>query len=387
MLDDINKVIPQIDEKESDEMYRNLLAKKPEKKKLSFNKGLAISFAFAIAVLLAITIPVGIFNATKPTNNLGGGTDDTFSLDNYDIQDGLDEYSILGYAAFCEFEEEYTTELAGLRVSHNKSNNNQRLYSVGDSTNSNTTKYVYPFDYVKIHSAYKFMINVDDISSENAKKVIESSCGLGRLEVVIAEFETFVLVDGVSTSDIEDELICLRGYNGYYCILNNSGSYVDSNFVYSSHKRITREGVSKDKSGPIVSIIVHHDGNSRYVYFGDTLLTPDDFVLESSFKNISDIVITSKFQLYSVLDLIKIPYANVLASIKEIDLERKILYVSTNNNLSYIFINDSTTMNVELESLNKDDKINVEYQYLFEGYNPIKVLAKSITLKEKAEQS
>ena len=84
--------------------------------------------------------------------------------------------------------------------------------------------------------------------------------------------------------------------------------------------------------------------------------------------------------MYSVLELTRLPVKEVEALVLEIDLEYKMLKVQTEYNLEYVHI-DENTENVNLENINIGDIIIVEYDFLFDEYNPIKVIANSITIK------
>lgn len=402
MLDDINKIIPKLDEKDSEKIYQKLSKKKVEKKKAIFNNKIVITFVTFI-LLLFIIIPVGIMiNDSKPRPSQTPGSNN--GLENGDLQyynTLLNENSVIGIAAFNEFDKTNAVELSNLSFRLNF-NNSEIVTLDEDVENPNgeisdyeedqdePLKISYPYDYVKIKSAYKFSINVFDIEDSIAKEIIESNCGLGELEIVVAEFETYVEAYGYISLSVQDTLICLRGYNGYYTILVNSGGYVaDSTLlVFSSHKKLTEDEVNKDFTPPILSIFLKEEANSRYVYFetSDNLLSFGNYNQDFAFENSNEIEMVSRNTLYSVLELTQLPVKNVEATVIEINLEYEMVKVQTEYNLEYIYINENTE-GAELENINVGDIIIIEYDLLFEEYNPINVTANTITIKQRSPQN
>ena len=398
MFDDIDKIIPKLDEKDSEAIYQKLSKKKVEKKSSIINNRIIVAFA-TFVLLIFVVIPVGIMinNSNLGPNQPSGpsiGPED--SELQYNNNSFLNENSVIGIAAFKEFDETNAQKLSNLSIRVNYKNSdvttldenleesNGDISDVENETNE-PLKITYPYDYVKINSAYKFSINVINIEDNVAKEIIEENCGLGDIEVVVAEFETYVEENGYNVLSVQDTLICLRGYNGYYTILVNSGVYTNDSslHVFSSHKKLTEDEVSKDFTPPILSIFLEEKSNNeRYVYFetSDNLLSFGSYDRNKAFKNTTEIEHVSRSTMYSVLELTRLPVKEVEASVLEIDLEYKMLKVQTEYNLEYVHI-DENTENVNLENINIGDIIIVEYDFLFDGYNPIKVIANSITIK------
>ena len=397
MFDDIDKIIPKLDEKDSEAIYQKLSKKKVEKKSSIINNRIIVAFA-TFVLLIFVVIPVGIMinNSNLGPNQPSGpsiGPED--SELQYNNNSFLNENSVIGIAAFKEFDETNAQKLSNLSIRVNYKNSdvttldenleesNGDISDVENETNE-PLKITYPYDYVKINSAYKFSINVINIEDNVAKEIIEENCGLGDIEVVVAEFETYVEENGYNVLSVQDTLICLRGYNGYYTILVNSGVYTNDSslHVFSSHKKLTEDEVSKDFTPPILSIFLKEENNSRYVYFetSDNLLSFGNYNQESAFKNIAEIERVSRDTMYSVLELTRLPVKEVEASVLEIDLEYKMLKVQTEYNLEYVHI-DENTESADIENISIGDIIIVEYDFLFEKYDPIKVTANSITIK------
>ena len=365
MFDDIDKIIPKLDEKDSEAIYQKLSKKKVEKKSSIINNRIIVAFA-TFVLLIFVVIPVGIMinNSNLGPNQPSGpsiGPED--SELQYNNNSFLNENSVIGIAAFKEFDETNAQKLSNLSIRVNYKNSdvttldenleesNGDISDVENETNE-PLKITYPYDYVKINSAYKFSINVINIEDNVAKEIIEENCGLGDIEVVVAEFETYVEENGYNILSVQDTLICLRGYNGYYTILVNSGVYTNDSslHVFSSHKKLTEDEVSKDFTPPILSIFLKEENNSRYVYFetSDNLLSFGNYNQESAFKNIAEIERVSRDTMYSVLELTRLPVKEVEASVLEIDLDYKMLKVKTEYNLEYVHI-DENTENVNLE--------------------------------------
>lgn len=397
MFDDIDKIIPKLDEKDSEAIYQKLSKKKVEKKSSIINNRIIVAFA-TFVLLIFVVIPVGIMinNSNLGPNQPSGpsiGPED--SELQYNNNSFLNENFVIGIAAFKEFDETNAQKLSNLSIRVNYKNSdvttldenleesNGDISDVENETNE-PLKITYPYDYVKINSAYKFSINVINIEDNVAKEIIEENCGLGDIEVVVAEFETYVEENGYNILSVQDTLICLRGYNGYYTILVNSGVYTNDSslHVFSSHKKLTEDEVSKDFTPPILSIFLKEENNSRYVYFetSDNLLSFGNYNQESAFKNIAEIERVSRDTMYSVLELTRLPVKEVEASVLEIDLDYKMLKVKTEYNLEYVHI-DENTESADIENISIGDIIIVEYDFLFEKYDPIKVTANSITIK------
>ena len=291
----------------------------------------------------------------------------------------INENSLIGIAAYYEFDNKVVNNISNISI---KNKNSDLIDSDYESKEEEYLKISYPYDYVKIISAYKFNIYVDDIEDQVAKEIIENSCGLGELEVVISEFETYVEKGETRYPSVQDTLISLRGYNGYYTILVNSGVYTNNNSleVFSSHKKLLDEEVSKDFTPPILSIFLEKkNNNEHYLYFetSNDLLSFGNYNVEKAFKNTTEIEIVSRSTMYSTYELTKMPIKEISASVINIDIENKYLEVETIDKLKYVYFNEYTE-GVDITCINVGDVILVEYDFLFEKYNPIRVYANTI---------
>ena len=264
-----------------------------------------------------------------------------------------------------------------------------KVYSLTEADcDEENLKVSYPYDYVKKNSAYKFSINITNINDRASEEIILNSCGLGELEVVVAEFETYIEDNGVRILSVSDTLISLRGYNGYYTILANSGHRENSDFmhIFSSHKRLLEDEVSKDFTPPILSIFLEEKSNNeRYIYFetSNDLLSFGSYNKDYAFKNITEIEYVSRSSMYSVFELAKLPTKEITVSVVEIDLEKKCIEVESEANFKYIFYT-SYTEGVEITELNIGDIIKIEYDFLFETYDPTNVHIISIIVLESS---
>ena len=337
-------------------------------------------------VLLAVSSIVIIFVVGKLLINPTEELPPTIHVPPSDIG-GSDYYlstedaSIIGIAAHYEFDHNKQTKMSNIIIDIDNFSETTKISKKDE--NGEYLKASYPYDYVKIFNAYKFSVNVDDITDSVAKEIVENACGLGKLEVVVAEFETYIDDYGNMQSCVQDTLIAVRGYNGYYTILTNSKTRKDNGFLYvfSSHKRISNEEVSKDFTPPILLIVVEEDGKDVYVYFESTeeSLKPQNYRQEVAFKNITEVERVASNNLYSVLELVKLPVKQVTVTITEINTETKCLTVISSCNLSLVYINDDTS-GLTIEQLNIGDLINVSYYFYFDGYDPCKVSANNIEL-------
>ena len=314
-------------------------------------------------------------SSEKPTMN--SSIEENNKEINYNAS--INENSLIGIAAYYEFDNKTVNNISNISI---KKNNSNLIENNSESKEEEYLKISYPYDYVKIISAYKFSIYVDDIEDQVAKEIIESSCGLGELEVVISDFETYVEKGETRYPSVQDTLISLRGYNGYYTILVNSGVYIDNNSleVFSSHKKLLDEEVSKDFTPPILSIFLEKkNNNEHYVYFetSNDLLSFGNYNQEKAFKNTTEIENVSRSTMYSTYELTKMPTKEVSASVINVDIENKYLEVETIDKLKYVYFNEYTE-GAEITSLNIGDIIIVEYDFLFEKYNPIRVYANTI---------
>ena len=306
----------------------------------------------------------------------------------YEISHSLshNEASLIGIAAYYEFDKKGVSNLSNLFFNINSTSS--KVYSLSEDDDKEYLKVSYPYDYVKINSAYKFSVNITSINDKASEEILLNSCGLGELEVVVAEFETYIEDNGVRILSVSDTLISLRGYNGYYTILANSGHRENSDFmhIFSSHKRLLEEEVSKDFTPPILSIFLEEKSNNeRYIYFetSNDLLSFGSYKKDYAFKNITEIEYVSRSSMYSVFELAKLPTKEISVSVVEIDFEKKCIEVASEANLKYIYYT-SYTEGVEITELNIKDIITIEYDFLFETYDPTSVYINSIILLESS---
>ena len=303
----------------------------------------------------------------------------------------LSENSLIGIAAFNEFDAVRTVKLSKASFNLNsKRGVTAGLDEQGGFGEEEYLKISYPYDYVKIKSAYKFTINVSELEDPVAEKIIEEGCGLGEIEVVVADFETYIDNNGYKQLSVQDTMICLRGYNGYYTILANSGALTGDSYlhVFSSHKKLTADEVNKDFTPPILSVFLKEEQGSRYDYFetSDNLLSFGSYDEESAFKNTSEIESVSRNTVYSVLELAKLPVKEVSATVLEIDSENKTIKVMAGCNLEYVHIGENTE-GVKAEDLSVGDVITVEYDFLFEKYDPVYVIANSVNISTGTDET
>ena len=408
MFDDIDKVIPKMDENDKEKIYRKLTEKK---KKKNYNNKMILAFA-SVFILALIIIPVFVFAGikNKPANT-NQNTNQTIVENGNSHIVQLDEKNLAGMAAYSEFKNNSNN----LKKRFNKSfddtipqDSNENFSSTsivtGETGNNNTNttsndtnkdylKVSYPYDYIKIKTAYKFTIEVNKIENELANEIIESSCGLGKLEVVVAEFDTYVDENGNLHGSASDTMISLRGYNGYYTILLNGGSYeynddgvrIKSEYRFSSHKKITNDGVEKDFTPPILTIVLVEENDTESVYFEASMTKMGAFFDKKfAFDNIDEVQKVSRDTLYSVMELSKLETVEVTAKVIEIDYDYRYITVETNANLNFVNIIDITE-GINIDDIKIDDLIIVEYDKMFDGYDPVVVNANRLSIKTKAE--
>lgn len=376
MFDEIKKTIPEVDENDYQKIYHNVISKK-EVKKNKTKKNISL-FTMAICLILLvlfISIPLNTYikndiNETPKGDSYVEGDNNNNPGKGDNASNGLKENSynnksieLLGIAAYKEFD-------------------NYKKTSFKKLENDTDLQVSYSFQYVKIKSAYKFTINIDDINDKLAKSIIENSCGLGEVEVVIADFGAYIEEGNSLIENIEDTLISLRGYNGYYTILSNSQINKDGETItiFSSHKQLTSNEVIKDFTPPVLSIFLKEYNDNKYIYFksSENLLTFNSYNQEYAFINEGSIEKVDNDTLYSVLDVIKVPTIQINVTIKNIDKEQRILEVISNQNLQYVIVNE----NIDISQFEIGQIIIVEYDMLFDSYNPFSVTANKITIYE-----
>lgn len=387
MLEKLNETVPKLDEYDSNKMYNNISNKMNKKIKKPLNWRFFISFATTV-LLIAIMIPVGI--AIAANNSRNSNTTNT-TPNNQNVVDGkelteadfLTSENMLGVAAFKVFENNNSSVRNNKRFKPVLTNTNKAYFDNDEnSSNDNSNKISYEFDYVKILSAKKFSITIDDLShDETTKEIIESNCGLGEVDVVIADFETYIQKNGSLRSTISDELISIRGYNGYYTILLNS--YLHWNGIevsaYSSHKTITESAVEKDFTGTITTIFVRKENDRFYVSFRseEHISSVYNYDLEHEYVS-SDIELANGSELYSALNLNTFTTTTIEGIIKNISIDTKRLSLEVLGGYRIVLLSSNK---IDISNFNIGDEVIVEYAKLYDEYAPHYINAISITKK------
>lgn len=383
MLENIKRIIPVVDPSSEEKVYQFVKEKIEEKKPIRLNNKFAL--VFSMAVLLIVSIPLTIFMINSTDNNTNnnidiiddnGGNANTGSKYNSQMYNSM---NLIAMAAYSEFDRKETNSLCSLTINLN----NEELSSSTSSNvyypNTAPKQVSYPFTHIRIVDATKFNISADNIVGDEVKEVIKTSCGLGDLEVVIANFVTYD--QNNSGYSIENQLISIRGYNGYYTILRNSHGFLDGvKFsIYSSHCTLEKKSINKDMKPPFVSIIVTEEDDSRYVFFESksSFGKYDDFNKDYAFKSIGEIENVSRGTLYSVLELVDVEEKENEGIITRIITESELVYFETEANTTIIKIVDYTE-GLKITDLNVGDKVIYTYDYYYDGYNPDVINANSI---------
>lgn len=354
---------------------------------------LAVSLTSILLLIVigSLLIQPNSGNAPKPPYRPNQEEPGNNNSNNISYNLSYNEASLIGIAAYNEFDKNGTSKLSNVVTNINFSSGKTVKLSDLEDTNEDKEylKVSYPYDYVKIVSAYKFSINVTDIPDDASEQIIEHGCGLGELEVVVAEFETYVEDNGVRMLSVSDTMISLRGYNGYYTILANSGHRDDGDWthIFSSHKKLLEDEISKDFTPPILSIFLEEKSNNeRYVYFetSDDLLSFGNYNRDQAFKNITEIEHVSRSTMYSIYELAKLPTKEIVVSIINIDTENKLIEVESETKLKYLYYNEHTE-GVDIATLTVGDTIKIEYDFLFEEYDPTHVYVNTVTVEQIPE--
>jgi len=391
MLDELNDSIPKLDENDESRMYENLYNKLNEKKnKPVLKRNILIIvpvFLVSIIIVSCIIIINTINQNTNNTNNY-----------NYFCSN---ENNIIGMAAFKLFDDESIKSNRNNKSSIFTDNylilENDNEYTTSITTgpgNSDEPKTFnhpstvkYPYDYIKINSAIKFTVNVPKIEDYVANQIIDINCGLGDLEVVIASFTTYVDRDGQLTIDITEQLLCIRGNNGYYTLLSDD-IYLDVNNLfsvenYTSHKKVTKYAVEKNFDSAVLAITLkREDDDCRYIYFAENFKKDNKYNKDFAFKIDNIIEKVSSEILYSVLELSELPTKTIIVKVKSIDFKSFYIQVESDNDIECVYFYDNSTVfnYSDLYKIKIGDNIKINYDNLFNGYNPKCVVANEIIL-------
>ena len=411
MLDKLKDTVPNLDDNDKEKIYEAVNNRVKPKRINLFRKQFAFILIGAI-ILASIIIPIGINvfsgrdqmpyekallpdgsggETSRPDTDEPGGNIDPIEPDNnnaktYDYF--LSETELIGVAAYKAFDNKESIKLTSLTYSADEilDNNTDNKNENNDVKNN---IYSYPFDFVKIHSAYKFSVLVDDIEDTQAKEIIEAKCGLGELEVVVSTFSTFYDDNGIIKLVVSDEtLISLRGYNGYYTILENSGKFTlgESYYSFSSHKKLGSDEIVKDFTPPFLGILLRIDSNGNYyINFktSEIIVGVDTYDYKTEFKQQSLVEEINPEEIYSTEELTEFKTRTVKATVLKI-VNNYWIEVETNSNLKVVIIGPYTVGNFADAfnnlAFNVGDTIIVEYAELYAKYDPVMISPSIINL-------
>ena len=407
MFDDLDKVVPKLDEDDKNKMYNNINRKTNVKREKRINGMFVLALA-SLALVLAVFIPVGILisnqNKANKKPNVDIITTDIENITTTPIDDTttkpnennngnivignstLDENNFLGYVAHSAFNKKEVTAINN-QVFNLKSFN-KGLYFNDTENVEDKSKYniSYPYDYIKIENAFKFTLEINDISDSFAKETIENNCGLGKLDIVVADFKTYI-DEGYNIKEyIADTLISFKGYNGFYTILENGASYYsDGTSIqrFSSHKKLTSTDIVKDFTGTILTISVKNDIGKKYVYFKSRgeKLDESNYDQSESFMYEGTVEEISSSELYSVLELNELQKITIKAKVLEVNLDDKYIKLENEiNNLRYIVLTDKN-FDYDINSLKAGDVLIITYSKLFDDYDPVSVIPNNIEVE------
>lgn len=254
----------------------------------------------------------------------------------------------------------------------------------------------YPYDYIKISAAKKYRVSIPAQTDETALTPVSDLCGLGNLEVVVADFTTYCYLSKeyveqtgseALIESVNDTLISVKGTKGYYTILSNSYSFAENatTTIFSSHKTLGKDSIGKDFEPPIYGIrfIGYADGRGEISFsesngaasFGDfdnTSVFPFDY---SDHENIE------REFLYSVMSLTQLPEITINVRVIEAIAEKNLLVVTCDSAVQYVKFDEYTENMPGSEETLRGRYLEVSYDYLFEGYSPSLIYANSIKLR------
>lgn len=335
-----------------------------------------------------------IDNDLNDVNDNNKNTDDNKQL--IDKRSRFDSLSLLGIAAV----KEVHSQEASKRIERSKS---KKVY-VDETINPEGLVISYPYSYIKIHNAKSFVINISDGKESLAFDDLRNNCGLGNLEVIIADFTTYSEENGIVSSCCSDTLIAFKGSKGICTILMNSYiRYPDKDitqYLFSSHKRLGQEEITKDFISDGYSVLLASTLEGNYLSFTDGMCYPDDFLDEDKyFYDESKVVSVSNDSMYSILDLITFEETYVFGAISNVEINDNMLS-SDVINIELICQEDEKVLNIIIDDLTlyNDEYYGIEaikefllqsdsamckvsYYYLYDGYNPTTIYANSIVFK------
>lgn len=390
---------------------------KYDKKKSVFSFKKVAMLATSLCVLIIGGIVISDLSSggtnskvNKPSNNSTNTDNDIISHERKKI----DNNALLGLASVKEFENAKVKKLGSYDYIEVDDNYNSVSSDYIDA-NDFETHYEYPFNFIKIHSAFKFQIEIPSDTVDEAVDVIRQNCGLGKLEVIVADFSTFLLDDdsdknnnGIfndAFADITDTMITIKGSEGLYTILTNSGHYdyvydkdgvchIVSSEIFSSHKTISDESIDKDFVVPYYGILLHKNplGESSISFAKSDVSIVGDDDFKNKTKYIFDLEMieeVSRNTIYNIHELTVLPQNTIMGNITYFDRDGK--YLILEDVIEYgeyiIHIDNDTEFDEEtilldvlLNMLESAKMIEVTYDYLYDGYKPHNVYANSIVI-------
>lgn len=337
-------------------------------------------------VLFVCVVLVGCNSIELPTTNDDKNSSNIIEENNLNDTSRIGNINILGLASYKSFETETSKKLSKQVIRKNTS-----IIKLADNNDNDEIKqclYVsYPYDYIKINTAQKYQLSIDENESNEALEPIITNCGLGNLEVVYATFTTYIQEGDKKLPSVTDTLISIKGEKGFFTILANSGGNHNGELqeIFSSHKKLTSSDVNKDFEPPIYSIMFSkkQDGEFSLSFVkSNNLATYSDF--DDSVKydfNDSNVEILTREVMYDVLSLVKLPEVTKQVIVSSIDLDQKIISVDSQDSLKWLILDEYTeTSNDLLSTLEVGDTIVITYDDLFNDYKPVCVYANSIKI-------
>ncbi|MBQ6817810.1 MAG: hypothetical protein IJO27_05200, partial [Bacilli bacterium] len=307
---------------------------------------------------------------------------------NYLVDYNLSNEDLIGIAAFRVFEEQKELSVNPLVFKDKyKARKIENEYHKID----------YDFEYIKIENAIKFDFEIKSNIDELAYQMLDAECGTGEVEVVIADFTTYSYIDGynIPHRDIVDRLISIRGREGYFTIITNSGTRTETGWTdfFSSHKKLTSNSVEKDFTPPILTIYVEEIGEDLKIAFKAS----QDILSKNDFNDINKELVSGPFEegaadeMYAALDLAKVPVKNIICQVERIDEvlngTTKYYYLLVSNvvyDVKNIYIVDETVCDFKSE-IEIGDQINVYFNFYYLSYNPGSIVALKVERVENNE--
>ena len=369
---------------------------------LSFNKKALLTLCCSFIIIIAFISVIVLDDSTSEGPKYPIVHVENKDKDLRELKSNLNSNRLLGLASFKEFDIPKETNKKTL-----KRNYRSNIIYKEDKMTEFTEFYKssYPYDYIKIHNATKFEFELKEDNCDEGLELIKQNCGYGILEVSIAYFSIYEIINSNTgkLSLLETELmISFKGELGIYTCLTLGGK-VSSNIsgnngeehlytVFSSHKRISSEEISKDLTPPIYCIMVDETIDSIQLTFhkGEKINHTQFLEMKNELSHynvdLETVKTVEKDTLYDVYELAKFSETSQLCIIEEFDLENKTIKVVSEQNLKIILIDSYTYYNSEgnvdvMSNLEIGVEIEVYYDYLYDGYNPLSVYGNNIIIQ------